>query len=110
MRESRRRRRRKRSGALCVVLVGGSTPVQCRLVNISNGGARVRGSIDTSTLPERIRLLVRDRHITMRQCRVAWRGTREIGVQFLGPPRRIELSGGVHTTLLSRTSAIEAAT
>jgi hypothetical protein len=110
MRESRRRWRRKPSGALCVALVGGSTPVQCRLVNISNGGARVLGFIDTSALPERIRLFVRDRHIMMRQCRVAWRGTREIGVQFLDPARRIELSSGVHATLLSRASAIEAAT
>lgn len=109
MRESRRRWCRKPSGALCVALVGGSTPVQCRLVNISNGGARVLGFIDTSALPERIRLFVRDRQM-MRQCRVAWRGTREIGVQFLGPARRIELSSGVHATLLSRASAIEAAT
>jgi hypothetical protein len=110
MRESRRRWRRKPSGAVCVALAGGSTPVQCRLVNISNGGARVLGFIDASTLPERIRLFVRDRHVMMRQCRVAWRGTREIGVQFLGPARRIELSSGGHTTLLSRASAIEAET
>jgi PilZ domain-containing protein len=107
MKESRRRWRRKQSGALCVVRFQGGTPLECRLVNISNSGARLHCFIDPRTLPERIKLFVRDRQVKLYRCSVAWRADREIGVQFLGPPKRIQSSSGTHATLLNEATAIQ---
>jgi hypothetical protein len=51
MQQSRRRWRRKHSGAYCIVdLCNGTKPVQCRLINFSNGGACLYGFIDATTV------------------------------------------------------------
>jgi PilZ domain len=103
MQQSRRRWRRKHSGAYCIVdLCNGTKPVQCRLINFSNGGACLYGFIDATTVPDRVRLFLRDRHILVRDCRTVWRDNRTIGVQFIAPPRKLMLSGGAHTTLFGQ--------
>jgi hypothetical protein len=50
---------------------------------------------------------VRDRQVKLYRCSVAWRADREIGVQFLGPPKRIQSSSGTHATLLNEATAIQ---
>jgi hypothetical protein len=106
MQHSRRRWRRKQSGALCIVdLCDGSKPVQCRLMNFSNGGACLYGFIDAITVPDHVRLFLRDRHILARACRTVWRDRRAIGVQFIAPPRKLALSGSAHATLFGQARA-----
>jgi hypothetical protein len=87
-----RRWRRKVSGAMCIADFGdGSGGHMCRLVNFSNGGARLSGLGHLHAVPDCIALFIRDRQILKRDCRVAWRGTREMGVQFLSPPMPMKL-------------------
>jgi hypothetical protein len=65
----------------------GSQPRQCKMANFSIAGGRLYGFIETSSIPERVTVYIRDRRITKRECRVVWRGSRDIGVQFLTPPK-----------------------
>jgi hypothetical protein len=87
-----RRWRRKVSGAICIADFGdasGGHP--CRLVNFSNGGARLSGFGQLSAVPDGIALFIGDRQIVKRDCRVVWRGSRDMGVQFLSPPMTMKL-------------------
>jgi len=36
-------------------------------------------------------LFIRDRQILKRDCRVVWRGSRDVGVQFTNPPTPMKL-------------------
>jgi hypothetical protein len=87
-----RRWRRKMSGAMCVAdFRDGSGAQACRLENISNGGARLSGFVQINAVPEFIALFVRDRQVLKRDCRVVWRGLRDVGIQFLTPPTPVRL-------------------
>jgi hypothetical protein len=87
-----RRWKRKRSGALCIVSFrGGNGPGQYILSNYSRGGARLSGIVHTDAVPEFVVLFVRDRRIMEFNCRVVWRGSRDVGVQYLGPPKLLKL-------------------
>jgi hypothetical protein len=87
-----RRWRRKVSGAMCIVdFDDGSGGHGCKLVNLSNGGARLSGFVHASAVPELIALFIRERKILKRKCRVVWRGSRDLGVQFLTPPTPMKL-------------------
>jgi PilZ domain. len=87
-----RRWRRKMSGAMCIAdFRDGSGAQACRLENISNGGARVLGFVHVNAVPEFIALFVRDRQVLKRDCRVVWRGLRDVGIQFLTPPTPVKL-------------------
>ena len=75
-----RRWRRKLSGAMCIVdFNDGSGGRGCKLVNLSNAGARLSGFVHASTVPELIALFIRDRQILKRDCRVVWRGSSRRG-------------------------------
>src|SRR4029079_19830177 len=63
----------------------------CRLVNFSNEGARLFGFVHASAVPEFVALFIRDRQILKRDCRVVWRGSRDVGVQFTNPPTPMKL-------------------
>jgi PilZ domain-containing protein len=87
-----RRWRRKLSGAMCIVDFNDGTGGHgCRLVNFSNGGARLSGFVHASAIPEFVALLIRDRQILKRDCKVVWRGSRDVGVQFTNPPTPMKL-------------------
>ena len=87
-----RRWRRKVSGATCIAdFRDGSGAHACRVENISNGGARLSGFVHVNAVPEFIALFVRDRQILKRDCRVVWRGLREVGVKFLSLPTPMKL-------------------
>ena len=51
----------------------------CRLVNFSNGGARLSGFVHASAIPEFVALFIRDRQILKRDCSVVWRGVPRCG-------------------------------
>jgi PilZ domain-containing protein len=87
-----RRWRRKVSGAMCIAdFRDGNGGYSCKLVNFSNGGARLAGVGHLTAVPEIIALFIRDRQIVKRDCRVVWRGSRDFGVQFLSPPTPMKL-------------------
>jgi hypothetical protein len=87
-----RRWRRKMSGAMCIAdFRDGSGAQACRLENISNGGARLSGFVHVNAVPEFIAPFVRDRQVLKRDCRVVWRGLRDVGIQFLTPPTPVKL-------------------
>jgi len=52
-------------------------------------GGRLQGSLGTAGVPERIIIYMRDHKIMKRECRVVWRSSQEIGVQFLTAPQII---------------------
>jgi hypothetical protein len=82
-----RRWRRKVSGAICIADFGdGSGGYSCKLVNFSNGGARLSGFGHLTVVPNVIALFIRDRQIVKRDCRVAWRRSRDMGVQSSALP------------------------
>ena len=88
-----RRWRRRYYGALGLAdFHDGSGAHQCRVVNHSNGGARLYGFPHHKDVPDLISLYIRDHNVIKRKCRVVWRNAREVGVQFLSPPQTLKLS------------------
>ena len=62
---------------------GGSPSTSCEVLDISEGGARLRPLLcSPKTLPEKFILLLSTCGKVRRDCRVIWRSTVEIGVQF----------------------------
>jgi hypothetical protein len=61
----------------------GSASTTCEVIDISQGGARLRPLMCTpKMLPERFVLLLSACGRVRRSCRVIWRSAGEVGVQF----------------------------
>lgn len=61
----------------------GSASTSCEVLDISDGGARLRPLLCTpKTLPENFILLLSTCGRVRRNCRVIWRSTAELGVRF----------------------------
>jgi PilZ domain len=61
----------------------GAASTTCEVIDISQGGARLRPLMCTpKMLPERFVLLLSACGRVRRSCRVIWRSARELGVQF----------------------------
>jgi hypothetical protein len=61
----------------------GSASTTCEIIDISQGGARLRPLMCTpKMLPERFVLLLSACGRVRRSCRVIWRSAGEVGVQF----------------------------
>lgn len=61
----------------------GSPSTSCEVLDISDGGARLRPLLCTpKTLPENFILLLSTCGRVRRNCRVIWRSTAELGVRF----------------------------
>jgi hypothetical protein len=61
----------------------GSPSTSCEVLDISQGGARLRPLMCApKTLPEKFTLLLSTCGRVRRSCRVIWRSAAELGVQF----------------------------
>lgn len=61
----------------------GSTSTACEVLDISEGGARLRPLMCApDVLPDRFTLLLSSCGRVRRACRVAWRSSSQMGVQF----------------------------
>jgi len=79
-----RRAKRKQFGKDASIDFGDGSPLYpCEVTDISDGGARLVILIPTEWLPERFSLWLSPTGSVRRECRLAWRGTAECGVQFL---------------------------
>jgi hypothetical protein len=55
--------------------------LRCTLVDISETGARLIVH-DVSTVPDRFTMAMTEQGVPRRQCRLVWRGAKEVGVSF----------------------------
>jgi hypothetical protein len=77
-------RRHKRRAFECAALLDfrdGTKPLACRVVDISDGGARIIVGSCTEAIPDDVILWLHGK--VRRPCRTAWRRGAQIGVQFL---------------------------
>ena len=79
-----RRHNRKAFGRMAALDVGdGSASTTCEILDISDGGARLRPLMCApKTLPEQFTLLLSSCGRVRRMCCVVWRSSAEVGVQF----------------------------
>lgn len=68
-----------------ILIDGKSAPRPCKLVDVSETGARIILKQDES-LPDRFLLLLSEDGGARRKCRVVWRDARVIGVAFTDGP------------------------
>jgi len=82
--QARRRFDRRYFAQMGAVDVGdGAASSACEILDISQGGARLRPLMCApQTLPERFILLLSSCGRVRRNCRVVWRSAIELGVQF----------------------------
>lgn len=80
--QERRRARRTRVYKCAKISVNGSLR-DCVVRDISSRGARL-ALVSTAYIPDQLALTF-DEARTLRVCRVAWRSTNEIGVEFREP-------------------------
>jgi hypothetical protein len=81
---TKRRFARKAFERIAGIDVGdGSASTACEILDISDGGARLRPLMATpKSLPGRFTLLLSSCGRVHRSCRVIWRSAAELGVQF----------------------------
>jgi hypothetical protein len=77
----RRHERRSFGYRAKVDFLDGNPPRLCMIVDISEGGARLRLR-EVATPPDSVKLLLTDDGAT-RMCQVRWRRLNEFGVQFV---------------------------
>jgi PilZ domain len=86
--ELRKHRRQKLHYNAYVDLCDGMPVPACRLVDVSEHGAQLTLA-SAADLPDQFVLLLAESGKVRRQCRVAWRSEKQLGVQFVaGPPRK----------------------
>jgi hypothetical protein len=85
-RKKRRFNRKAFEHVAALDLGDGSPSSSCEVLDISDGGARLRPLMCTpKTLPEKFTLLLSASGNVRRSCRVIWRSSAELGVQFPQP-------------------------
>jgi PilZ domain-containing protein len=80
-REFRRNPRKHVNFIGAIVLGDGTTPQRCKILDMSKGGAWL-AVLDGKKLPSKFTLLLAMNGSVSRECKVAWRKDKEIGVQF----------------------------
>jgi hypothetical protein len=82
--EKKRRHNRKTFDRMAALDFGdGTASSACEVVDISDGGARLRPLMCApKTLPEKFTLILSACGRVRRSCQVIWRSTTELGVQF----------------------------
>jgi len=63
-------------------------PIECRISDISESGAKLEGRLKIE-LPQLLELLLTENGNVRRSCTVVWQVENELGVQFLGRQRRV---------------------
>lgn len=82
-RKKRRFRRKSFERVAALDLGDGSPSKKCEVLDISEGGARLRPLMGSPRmLPEKFILLLSTCGKVRRNCRVIWRSAAELGVQF----------------------------
>ncbi len=82
-RKKRRFRRKSFERVAALDLGDGSPSTKCEVLDISEGGARLRPLMGSpKMLPEKFILLLSTCGKVRRNCRVIWRSAAELGVQF----------------------------
>jgi hypothetical protein len=82
-RKKRRFDRKTFERMVALDLGDGSASTSCEIMDISDGGARLRPLMCTpKALPEKFTLLLSACGKVRRNCRVIWRSGNELGVQF----------------------------
>lgn len=82
-RKKRRFDRKTFERIVALDLGDGSASTSCEIIDISDGGARLRPLLCTpKVLPEKFTLLLSACGKVRRNCRVIWRSTNQLGVQF----------------------------
>jgi PilZ domain len=85
-RKKRRFRRKSFERVVALDLGDGSPSTKCEVLDISDGGARLRPLMGSpKALPEKFILLLSTCGKVRRDCRVIWRSAAELGVQFPQP-------------------------
>jgi PilZ domain-containing protein len=92
----RRESRRFRVLKGATIIVGTATVIDCVVRNLTNSGARIllSGAVN---LPEIVDITLDGGH-TFRPCRLVWRSTDAMGVEFI-KPKRTTYSRPIDTTL-----------
>jgi hypothetical protein len=81
--KKRRFNRKAFERVVALDLGDGSASTSCEIVDISDGGARLRPLMCMpKALPEKFTLLLSTCGRVRRNCRVVWRSANELGVQF----------------------------
>jgi PilZ domain len=62
---------------------GGSHPLNCTVMDVSEGGARIKVS-SPAKLPNDFWLVITKDRMKRRQCQIVWRSKSQIGVKYLG--------------------------
>jgi PilZ domain len=83
--DMRKHRRRPFQFAAQICIDDLSLPCECRLNDISDGGARILLPSEDLSLPDEFMLLLTHNASIRRQCRIAWREGASIGVKFITP-------------------------
>jgi hypothetical protein len=79
-----RRHNRKIFGQIAALDVGdGSASTACEIIDISEGGARLRPMMCApESMPDSFNLWISKSGKVLRRCNVAWRSDTEVGVKF----------------------------
>jgi PilZ domain len=82
--DQRKSRRHFVSHGARVVWDGGSSPQDCRMLDVSAHGARLELE-SAATLPDKFMLLLSHDGGLRRQCSVIWRSESAVGIEFNSP-------------------------
>jgi hypothetical protein len=86
--QSRRHKRQAVEYTAWIMLEPGQPPYRCILLDVSEGGAKIR--IDEQlTPPGEFTLLLSARGKSRRMCRVIWRNGSALGVEFVRPQTQV---------------------
>lgn len=80
--ENRKHRRQTTRIEAIIIDTEGLLVSKCVMVNVSAGGARLR-QLESIEVPDKFALLLTSNGTVRRQCEVAWRSEKEIGVKFI---------------------------
>ena len=81
--ETRRNKRKQFSYAGALDVGVGNELLPCEIADISEGGARIVVFTDPGELPDLIALILSPNGKVRRNCRIAWRSSTEVGLQFI---------------------------
>jgi len=80
--QNRKSKRREVWNGARIALRDGSTPKACRMLDISDGGARLEVA-NADALPDHFSLLLSYDGRMYRHCAIVWRSETTIGVEFI---------------------------